>query len=294
MMRALTTIALAIALVATMGLAGCSVSPPEGKLACQSDEDCPPDWVCNSEGDEMCYSDESLFPSSDSDSDSDTDADSDSDSDSDGDTDTQTSPDECSEAVWSFDFESGDQGFSHGTLQDGDPDPWERGDPADQTCSSGDNCWATGLDGDYQNCTSAELVSPVFDLSSCADDPLEMVLRFQHHYVFQPMLFDTYRDGGAVQLSSDGGDTWQAATPDPGYQGEVAGDYGGPCNNVEPEIAGQDAWSEEIPGGDWVEVTITLDDELKTADFRFRFLVGSDRTWQETGWVIDDVELVAE
>jgi len=274
-----------LAMVAVLS-SGCTVSPPEGQLECDDDEDCPPGWVCNDEGNGVCYSDESLFPSGDSD----TDADSDSDSDSD----TDTSPEECADAAWTFDFESGAQGFSHDTLQDGDPDPWERGEPSEQPCSSGENCWATALDGDYDQCTSAALVSPVFDLSTCADDPLDVVLRFQHHYVFQEMLFDTYRDGGLLQLSSDGGDSWQDADPSPGYEGEIAGDYGGPCNDLEPEIAGHDAWSEAIPDGDWAEVTVTLDDELKTDGFRFRFLFGSDRTWQETGWVIDDVELVAE
>jgi hypothetical protein len=141
---------------------------------------------------------------------------------------------------------------------------------------------------------SAELVSPILDISACDESPLDVIVRFRHHYAFQGILFDTWRDGGAVQLSDDGGQSWQDVEPAPGYQGPIAGDYGGPCNGDQPEIEGRDAWSGEIPGGDWNQATLTVDASFKTSAFRLRFLVGSDRTWQETGWVVDDVEIVAE
>jgi hypothetical protein len=38
-------------------------------------------------------------------------------------------------------------------------------------------------------------------------------------------------------------------------------------------------------------VTVPIDDSFKTDGFRVRFLFGSDRSGEDTGWVVDDVEL---
>jgi len=292
-------------LAVALTLAGCSASPHEGQLACGGDEDCPPGWLCNVDGDDMCYSDDSEFPGdtdsdADTDSDGDTDTDVDTDVDSDTDTDTDTDsgsdadteidPATCEEAAMVFDFESGAQGFSHGAL-DGDADPWQLGDPLDQTCLSGTACFATTLSGNYANCLSAELVSPVVDLSVCLDEPLTVELVFHHHYRFQALDSGSWRDGGAVQLSSNSGLTWQDVAPSQVYEGSIDGDYGGPCGGEVADLDGHDAWSGEIPGDTWNDVTVTVDDEFKTDGFRARFLFGSDRSDSETGWVIDDVEL---
>jgi hypothetical protein len=43
-----------IVAVASVALAGClSVDPPEGRLACTADTDCPSGWACRS--DSRCY-----------------------------------------------------------------------------------------------------------------------------------------------------------------------------------------------------------------------------------------------
>ena len=220
------------------------------------------------------------------------DTDTDGDTDTDTDTDSDSDPLECTGTIIELDFESGDQGFSHGGIGDS-ADPWERGDPGDATCSSGSNCWATDLAGNYARCLDAELVSPVLDLSAC-DSSTTVVLSFMHYYVFQPQDGGSWRDGGNLQLSSNGGSTWQDVTPTPGYEGEIDGDYTGPCGDSSPAIAGRDGWSGTIPGDEWTEVSLELDDSFKTDDFRLRFLFATDRTVEQTGWFIDDVGLYVE
>ena len=49
-----------------------------------------------------------------------------------------------------------------------------------------------------------------------------------------------------------------------------------------------------IPGDDWTEVVVEIDDIYRTADFRFGFLFGSDRGASAEGWFIDDVEIRIE
>lgn len=44
-------------LIAIIGIlfAACSVDPPEGQLKCETSQDCPPEWKCDT--DNLCYSD---------------------------------------------------------------------------------------------------------------------------------------------------------------------------------------------------------------------------------------------
>ncbi len=292
--------AIALAVTACLLPAACfSIDPKEGQLECLTDDDCPTGWICNIDGDHQCYSDENEFPGTDGDSDGDTDSDTDGDTDSDtdgdtdSDTDTDTDPLECTGTIIDFDFESGDQGFGHSGLG-GSADPWERGDPGDETCSSGSNCWATDLSGNYAQCLDAELASPVIDLSDCAASSATVMLRFMHYYIFQPIDGSIWRDGGALQLSSNGGSSWQDVVPSPGYEGEIDGNYTGPCGGTTPTLASHDGWSGTIPGDAWTEASVEIDNSFKTNEFRFRFLFASDRSGAETGWFVDDIGLYAE
>jgi hypothetical protein len=131
----------------------------------------------------------------------------------------------------------------------------------------------------------------VVALSVCIGEPQTVELVFHHHYRFQDNWGGTWRDGGAVQLSDDGGLTWQDVTPSQPYEGPIDGDYSGPCGGEVADIDTHAAWSGEIPGNVWTEVTVPIGDAFKTEGFRARFLVGSDRSGAETGWVVDDVEL---
>jgi len=229
------------------------------------------------------------------DGDTDGDGDGDGDADADADTDTDTDTDACLAAAAFFDFEDGDGGFTHAPSPGFAADPWERGQIPWWHCRSGDNCWGTDLAGDYQNCLSAHLLSPVFDLSPCAGEPRNVELRFWHAYWLEEMYAGGWYDGAAVQFSGDGGATWDDVAPVPGYQGVVEGNYSPQCNPPPvPEIEGLEAWSGAIPGGDWTEVTVSVGEAHRTAGFRFRFLFGSDRGVTDRGWFIDDVALVID
>ncbi len=230
----------------------------------------------------------------DTDTDTDVDTDTDGDADTDADTDSDSDADTCDALAALFIFEADEQGFEHGPMAGTSRDEWELGTPSDQQCHSGNNCFATSLGGDYRRCIASELVSPTFNLSPCAGTSWKVAVKFWHYYTFETYSGDSWNDGGAIQLSGDGGSTWQDVTPLPAYQGVIGGDYGGPCQDNAPELATHQGWSGQIPGNNWVQVTVPVDETHMTESFRFRFLVASDRETQETGWFIDDVELVIE
>jgi hypothetical protein len=56
--------------------AGCEdLKPKEGQYECIDDDDCPPDWVCNSGGDGRCYTGNDPLPAGDAGAADDTDTD---------------------------------------------------------------------------------------------------------------------------------------------------------------------------------------------------------------------------
>ncbi len=204
--------------------------------------------------------------------------------------DDDTGSGECSDVAQVFDFEGGEAGFTHQSTNGGFADPWELGAPSGEDCTSGDACWATRLDGEYGDCEAGELVSPAIDLSACDGAEEDVVLRFQHLYRLEEAGNALY-DGAAVQMSADG-DSWVDVEPSPSYTGIIDGNYS-ECPDT-AEIAGHQAWSDSIPGGDWTEVAIRIDESFRTGEFHLRFLFGSDRGVTADGWYVDDVEIAVE
>ena len=197
----------------------------------------------------------------------------------------------CAEAAVSFDFSEGREGFTHESPDSGFQDPWEFGVPAERECPSGDRCWATNPQGDYGNCNSGRLVSPVIDLSSCAGSEGEVQLTFQHIYVFEsPSGEGRYWDGGLVQLRTD--DDWFDVEPNGGYDGELDGNLSECDGNFEAN--GREAWSGEPDREVWSEVRIELDEEFFVEDLQIGFLFGSDRAAVAEGWTIDSVALTVD
>ena len=197
---------------------------------------------------------------------------------------------DCAGVEAFFDFESDDGGFSHDETNEGFDDPWELGDPDGQMCTSGDQCWTTNLEGNYEDCNAGELLSPVFDLSACEGTSDEVTLRFWHTYWFEQQPSGIFYDGGTIQLSADGGETWVSHSPDPGFPGVIQGNFD-ECDGPGHDAYGQQGWGEVIPAGTWQEVTVELGDDLRVEEFRFRFLFGSDQGTTDDGWTIDDVEI---
>jgi hypothetical protein len=201
--------------------------------------------------------------------------------------------DPCTAVQYSYNFESGAQGFTHDPTSGiaGD-DPWALGTPSAKPCHGGTKCWATGLSSGYSDCQMAELLSPALDLSACAGSPMTVTLSFWHYYKFESNSGSTWYDGGALQISSNNGGTWVDVTPTPGYQGVINGTYGS-CTPT-PDIKGHQGWSGTIPGGAWTKVTLTLGAQYRVATFRFRWLFGADDDVSQTGWLIDDVAVTSQ
>lgn len=196
---------------------------------------------------------------------------------------------DCEGAAVVFDFDDGEQGFDHEGTDAGFDDPWEFGEPDHEDCRTGETCWATNLDGDYGDCEAGQLVSPTIDLAACAGSGHAVELMFWHLYRFENISSGTLWDGGFVQLSGDGGSSWEAVEPSPGYTGLIAGNYSA-CSGS-PEVAGHRGWSDRIPGDDWRQVTVPVDEALRTDEFQVRLVFGSDRGVTEEGWYVDDVEI---
>ena len=93
-----------------------------------------------------------------------------------------------------------------------------------------------------------------------------------------------------AQISPDGGASWQDVVPSPAYQGTIDGAVNN-CNPT-PKTEGKQGWSGTIPGGAWTQVTVPIPQNLRTADFRLRFLFGSDPDTRDDGWLIDDIAIV--
>ena len=198
----------------------------------------------------------------------------------------------CSALAALYDFESGDQGFIHTRTNTDFEDPWALGTPADETCHTGQSCWATDLDGEYGNCEAGGLFSPTLDLSPCAGTGQLVRLMFWHVYRLEDDYDGTWYDGALVQLSGDDGGSWNDVSPTPGYTGTIEGNYS-ECSGT-PQVDGHEAWSGDIPDNTWRQVAIDLDDTLRTDAFRARFQFGTDRGEVDEGWYIDDVEIRVE
>ncbi len=197
-------------------------------------------------------------------------------------------PADCLALEVEYDFEDGDGGFSHDDTDSGFSDPWELGEPDDRECYSGDRCWAIALDGEYGDCEAGALLTPEIDLSACAGTGATVSLTFWHWYQFEAGTMANY-DGGTVQVSPDGGDSWDVAHPDPDYLGPIQGTYD-ECGDV-ATINGMPGWSAAMGGESWGQVTVELDDDVLTDAFRARFLFASDRGVVDEGWYVDDVEI---
>jgi hypothetical protein len=207
------------------------------------------------------------------------------------DDDDATTP--CGEAAFFQDFESDDGGFSHDETNGDFDDPWELGEAQTQICTSGDQCWGTNLEGNYEDCNAGELLSPVVDLSACEGSSEDVTLRFWHTYWFETAGSGTLYDGGTIQLSADGGETWVTHSPEPGFTGAIDGNFDD-CGGSSHDLYGQMGWGAYIPSGTWQEVVVELGDDLRVEEFRFRFLFGSDQGTTDDGWTIDDVEIRVE
>jgi large repetitive protein len=139
----------------------------------------------------------------------------------------------------------------------------------------------------YYHCPSQPLPASV-DFQS---PPLSLVpgealtLSFKHRFSFETDGESNY-DGGVIELSTDGGATWDDVGPDlAGYNGVIFADSGNPFAD-RPAFVAQ---SPDYPA--FVNASLDLGAELGSGSVLIRFRVGSDGGTASTGWDIDDITL---
>jgi len=135
--------------------------------------------------------------------------------------------------------------------------------------------------GNYDSATApaitrtTAITSVPFSLNGCSM-PL---LAFRHDYILASV--GPSRDVGRVQISTDGGATWETLT---GYTG--GGFFGNQVWQPRETGAG-DEWSNP----NWRTAEIGLSDYSGTV--QLRFVLEVDRDISDRGWLIDDVMVVA-
>jgi hypothetical protein len=156
---------------------------------------------------------------------------------------------------------------------------WQHGMPSQTTLNaahSAPNAWMTKLSADYPGNADGNLYSPFFDVSTVST----ATLKFWHKYKISG------NDGGNVQYSTDGGQTWILL----GYMGDPAA-----TNWYSVNIGGTHFFSGTQSG--WVQSTYDLSSILNpvgvpaptTIQFRFHFM--SNASGQDEGWLIDDFSI---
>ncbi len=167
--------------------------------------------------------------------------------------------------------EGGAQDWTHYAMP-GWQDRWHLETHRNHT-PGGTTSWKFGGNGSYpySNSSYGMLETGPFEL------PAGSVLSFWHWRQIQ----ETY-DGGLLQVTTDGGATWETVTPVGGYPHTITqqGPVGpGPFPN------GTGVWSGTA---DWQQVTVDLGPHT-APDARLRWVFGSDGSTIYEGWYIDDV-----
>jgi hypothetical protein len=113
-------------------------------------------------------------------------------------------------------------------------------------------------------------------------------LTFFHVFNFEPGY-----DGGVLEVSTDGGETWQ----DLGSRAIVGGYDGKVTANSNNPLGSRLAWTARGRAGVFSQVVIDLD-EFAGKQIRLRFLAGFDDATGVldgyTGWYIDDIRITAD
>ncbi|MCC6643962.1 MAG: hypothetical protein IT374_00100 [Polyangiaceae bacterium] len=205
------------------------------------------------------------------------------------------------------DFEASKQGFTSvildGVSASWPLDEWEWGAPSagPPGCHGGAKCWGTNLSGNYAACGRAALRSAVYDLSACAGQAVTLAFAHWHAFLDYTQGGQSYSDGGVVEISGDGGQSWTNVSPGPGVVSINPAIGGAQClkpNNF--HVDGLTGVTGVSSG--WVEVKITVPPALLTAKTQVRFAYGTGVNYNSTsaattqahklpGWYIDDVAL---
>lgn len=137
--------------------------------------------------------------------------------------------------------------------------------------------------------------SPAQSTTQCLESPPFIVddgsqpflVTASHRYSFETAIGQSW-DGGVVEVSTDGGQSWVDAT-----QIGATLDYPGTITTLTPHpYLGRDAFVGDSPGWpDTSPLVIDFGDNLATEIVQLRFCVGTDSTISTFGWEIDDISV---
>ncbi|MEZ4650786.1 MAG: S8 family serine peptidase [Candidatus Eisenbacteria bacterium] len=178
------------------------------------------------------------------------------------------------------DLEAPDPYWRHEAVA-GDIDTWHLSD-VDNHTPGGLRCWASATDssGVYLAGTDAALYLPDVWVPDSGE------LRFWHRMEAHEVTPTVGGDGGFLEASTDGGETWFLLTPDAGYTHTTEDLAGDPFPQGQPVYSGAFDWRE-----DRVDLSLHADRAIR---IRFRFGSRSDASGEEVGfgWRIDDVRVL--
>jgi hypothetical protein len=177
---------------------------------------------------------------------------------------------------WSDNFD-GPQNFAAVTTYS---PSWELGNPQAPLITgthSGPNAWEINLNGPYNNGSNEMLYSPYFDFSTISN----VELRFWQWYSC-----DNFYDGGRVEYTTDGGNTWTVLGVQ--FDPNATSWY----NQGFIQSSGLPGWSGTGGGYFQSKYNLTMFNNFPTP-VQFRFVFTSDNSvfGQVDGWAIDDFEL---
>lgn len=182
--------------------------------------------------------------------------------------------DDIENIAWSDDVESERTAWTPSN-----PELWSRQRDAEN------HVWHGASAGDT---VSAALVSPELELQ----DDIPFVIELDHRYSFESWM-DYMEDGGVIELTDDGGETWHdlAEYGDPGYTGTITA-----AEKWDPSsLAGRDAFvgnSPEYPS--YVHTSIDLGNALHGKTIKLRFRIGTNTSVSLPGWDIDNIRFGTE
>ncbi|HET8886245.1 MAG TPA: T9SS type A sorting domain-containing protein [Salinimicrobium sp.] len=152
---------------------------------------------------------------------------------------------------------------------------WERGTPSGMflnDTSSGENAYATKLNGNYPNNTTSYLVSQCYDLTNITNPVVEFNMAFKLEFEWDIVY---------MEYSTNGSD-W-----------EILGSFNDPNWYNNNEVPGEDCHN--CPGAQWTGPSLTmqpysysLEDFTSETSFMVRFVFRSDEAVNDEGVVVDD------